>query len=1269
MDRFNGGGAQVARSSFPDSVVVESKTSWAKTYLPSLSSAALSWRKAPHERSPRRWKPRSLRASVLIPTILFCWALIITLQLLLTRSQRDGGIIFAEKISALPLRQTFLHTYFPTIIAVVFSIFWAWIDLETKRLEPYYQLSKEDGALGKDSLLLRYPFDFIPLVPVRAFRQRHWAVFWASFAVILVTWGIVPTQSAIFSTERITRTSPSTFSVSTGYIPAEKQESVLTLQYAHSTYAIVALNETLPPFMTWNYTLAPFKPRNGTADKQVQGSGTWTAPTMLYSLDLSCEEAHQEPYLKTHTLGILYNNTAGCSWSQGLDGNLTMDEQQLYNSTKEFSGMYAGYWNPDGFALYALQGFCPVEANHTFYAAFQRNKKKEDPPNKVTAIFCTPKYYAQKVNATVDIVTGRPQEVVALSAKEPLSPEIFNTTWLETQMSSGASSQEVRGNGLPTVSAPNYNERLMNSNITLVPLERMTGLAIQASKRETADFLDPKTLREGYEIAYRLLFARAMVDVLNPDLGPTDQVVGTTQMHTETVAVESIFTYIVEGLLGVISIAAMFLLYFSISRPGNLGSDPSTIASIMSIVADNKALLSELENLDCCTMEEVEQALSHKRFKLLNDEHGVRITKVDRVIDASTDIEPLQPRNMEIAKPVRPVELSLPVAVPFVGLFVLLAVGLGVLFFKAELNGLPLPSKNRIVRSLVQNYIPTAIASLIEPMWILINRFLCMLQPLEELQGCNARAKRSIDLNYSSLPPQLVVLKAMKTRHFVLAAVCTMALLANLLAITFASMFHQDSVPIWTQTNFHPMLDLKFVSINGSEARAIKLNKNGEDQFVVAESNLSKGTPLSAWTDESMFYLPFTTVLDHEIGSSLEYRAETEAFGAELDCIKLESGVDYRAIREVDEFGRITMNLNTTVHENSGMVDCSGHTSIEVGPISESINQESRCQRGPSATEVLLFLDAPQNSTKEDQEICMGAVVLGWLRGRSGTCGVGDDSDLDGKNSLFVRCRPRLRKGRASVRVNSKGQLQDKVDHYVGDPDPNFRNGELLSNNPVNLIAYSNRYLFASVTPRWHNDSFPIDFFNHFVSKMSNDSQLLDPNQNFPSFETIQRQLNATYSKLFAIWLAVNKDTLLMVPEKHDEAPVVGWKGHMEERLFLSTLMFAIAEVIICTYAIVAIAVCLGRPGQYLARMPTCIASVIALFGASAAVQDLRGTSQLSEKERARHLETLGLRYGYGSHVGGDGRIHIGIEKVPFVRARKRGTWFERKMSTFRDRA
>lgn len=118
------------------------------------------------------WYPPALRWWNLVLTVLVCWLFIAVLQFYLYKSQTDGGVIFAPNINGLPLRRSFAFLYMPTIIAVIFSIFIIWIDHDAKRFEPYRQMSKPNGALGKDSLLLQYPFDFIPVVPFVAFKRR-----------------------------------------------------------------------------------------------------------------------------------------------------------------------------------------------------------------------------------------------------------------------------------------------------------------------------------------------------------------------------------------------------------------------------------------------------------------------------------------------------------------------------------------------------------------------------------------------------------------------------------------------------------------------------------------------------------------------------------------------------------------------------------------------------------------------------------------------------------------------------------------------------------------------------------------------------------------------------------------------------------------------------------------------------------------------------------------------------------------------------------------
>ena len=99
--------------------------------------------------------------------------MVVLLEYLSRRSQRDGAIVFANADGSFTSFQTFLFFYFPTILAVLYSTLWSWIDLDAKRLEPYFQLSKPAGASAEKSLLLHYPLDFLAFVPLRAAKLRQ----------------------------------------------------------------------------------------------------------------------------------------------------------------------------------------------------------------------------------------------------------------------------------------------------------------------------------------------------------------------------------------------------------------------------------------------------------------------------------------------------------------------------------------------------------------------------------------------------------------------------------------------------------------------------------------------------------------------------------------------------------------------------------------------------------------------------------------------------------------------------------------------------------------------------------------------------------------------------------------------------------------------------------------------------------------------------------------------------------------------------------------
>jgi hypothetical protein len=584
------------------------------------------------------------------------------------------------------------------------------------------------------------------------------------------------------------------------------------------------------------------------------------------------------------------------------------------------------------------------------------------------------------------------------------------------------------------------------------------------------------------------------------------------------------------------------------------------------------------------------------------------------------------------------------------------------------------PSTNPIVRQILENYIPTALATLIEPIWILINRLLCMLQPLEELRGGRAVAKRSIDADYSSLPPQLVIFKALRSSHFKLAAVCTMALLANFLAVAFSGMFDERSVLVPKTLQLTPPYQATFLPVNGSQSPNMPgLEKQrmrnpagayvgglGINQFMAAETNYTTGNSLPAWVDNEFMYIPFMNETNFSNPEAVEGR--TMAFGSDLECNVIPD-IDYNIILRSDSTVASANISITMADESTGQrFTCvSPNQELERGPAPVS-GIPAVCDTGKLAMELVLRIDAAENATQAERAFCQQAAFLGYIRPNGDWCQErkNNTAKLDDSTATFIGCRPKLVAGEATVRVDTNGRVEQVIDIDVSSTfsadfyTEHFKNGSssaTTSGGADDLIAQAHGYIFNFRGKRYHNDSYSTDFINYFMTKQSNDSRLLDPNSPLPTLSEITEKLYPVYRKLFAIWLGINKDRLL-VPRQEASTSVI--EGHTHEaqiRIFLSKPLFIMAEIILVIYAIVAVCIYLWRPGKFLPRMPTSIGAIVALFAASEAVQDMRHTSLFTRKERRQHLEKIDAKYGYGKFVGASGLPHEGIEKEPFVNA------------------
>lgn len=231
-------------------------------------------------------------------------------------------------------------------------------------------------------------------------------------------------------------------------------------------------------------------------------------------------------------------------------------------------------------------------------------------------------------------MTRMPLRVRGLADRQPLDWSEFNTTYFESILNSGRLEINARNDALPGATIPKYWDIVARTNLTRgVDLMSMVGLAVGAGTRPLEEYLDWQALKEAYADAYRLLFVRAMVDILGKgeDFSSSKQVIGQKQVVSEAVLLEPVFVHIVVGFLGVVSIATIALLGLTFIRQRNLRTDPSTIASIMSMVADNHALLSDFSDLDSCSMGDVQKIIGNKRYELTNDESGTKLVSIIRI--------------------------------------------------------------------------------------------------------------------------------------------------------------------------------------------------------------------------------------------------------------------------------------------------------------------------------------------------------------------------------------------------------------------------------------------------------------------------------------------------------------------------------------------------------------------------------------------------------------------------------------------------------------
>lgn len=410
-----------------------------------------------------------------------------------------------------------------------------------------------------------------------------------------------------------------------------------------------------------------------------------------------------------------------------------------------------------------------------------------------------------------------------------------------------------------------------------------------------------------------------------------------------------------------------------------------------------------------------------------------------------------------------------------------------------------------------------------------------------------------------------------------LSLLAFMATLASVLTVISSRLFFEHTIRLDIETMLQPLLSLPFRDLNETapNSKSSKQSGSTQDEFHIALYNAMGLSGLPSWTDPDRFYFPITFAKDTQ--ANVNYTVTTDYFGASLGCHEFS---DHTMRDFEDETGNPARQLEFNIAQLDGSIAVCSIPSPTEAPKNVS---------GSSSLELA--------AVAEGSDFCRQNVVAGWWRGYA------LDQEVEVTNKTLMLCNPMLVTGSAQVNISSTGRVQrPKVLSSVNGSLP-----EYFTTHPSDLILQAHHYIIDK-SGIWHNDNSSSDWLNRLMAETFVDNRFLDPNLPPPTFSQAVTIFCAMYNKLFAIFLAHNKD-LLFTPSgpTNPLLPVV--QHSFETRIFLSTSAFIIAQIILGIYAFTTIFLYIRRPWWNTPHPPTSIASTIALLAASHAVKEPLNTS------------------------------------------------------------
>lgn len=514
-----------------------------------------------------------------------------------------------------------------------------------------------------------------------------------------------------------------------------------------------------------------------------------------------------------------------------------------------------------------------------------------------------------------------------------------------------------------------------------------------------------------------------------------------------------------------------------------------------------------------------------------------------------------------------------------------------------------------------------AFSTLVEPLWVLLNRYLCILQPFYELTSAQRSAKRTMATRYTALPPQLTILRALRSGHFLLAAVCITALSANVLSVGLGALFNDLPRNTTRPQTFTPAR-LPVIPPEGLarfvQDTAVSKPMTYSDPFYVIMANLTYGTALPPWSTAEYSFLPLNITGEAAVDEATVFSARTTGVGVEPHCKA--AGV----FPSVDQ----PANISSSLLLPADVRGCAATFS----PQSKGFNNTASGRLPddmPVAAEILDTMTFTYNVSATD---CDATLILGWSRSHV-------ENKQRKSQTSYMACSPSLRMADFNVTFNRAGHILSATPVSDFASTWPYTNTSAAAAIPARQPAINSiHYSIRNRGDPWHETALSYDWINYLVVLRSGSRASLDPAAPLPDAAALLPAVESVYKMVFAAYLALNPYLFAENTDGGKTSKVEGSRSLVEARISVSTSALVISVAIMGMYLAMAAAYYGWGVKFFLPRMPSTIGSLLAYVAPSALVREPAGRAYSPETKKYEPRPLI-----FGRYIGHDGRGQLGI--------------------------